>query len=957
MKKIFVSYSWDGEEHQEWVRKLADSLEEDHAYHVVWDGYDLDSLSDKNFFMEKAVRDTDFILVVATEKYKEKADNRNGGVGIETYLASALHWERMTGKDKKTNIIVINREPDSTPDYLKGHFYIDFNKDELFPNSLVELKKLLNAEPKYKRPEKQVSAASLKSYNLTKVSDIIGIGAKNRTCLINSTEGTDFSAGKKIKYELWELRNPGGIITHVLALHNNIVISQTLNRAAEEIITRFQNISTLLILRPREKKKGMASIDSILKEKGYSRSLNVNEYTYDEYIWNYCIDSEFKNITPPDAIEFYTSQEVVDSEDKIYTSGVNTLSDELLKSSDFSANLIIGSGGIGKTSLCLTLVNKLIKEKAESFLTILIRSEDIRKYIDEVGINSLYINDIYDIYEMQAKYLKHVNVFDRNTFLLSILSGKIIFVIDGLDELSSIFGDKFDLVAFLKSLTRLHDELGETRILLTTRENNSISQELISDLNINVYNLLGFKIANCNKYLNIRFKHNDDKEAIISKIISQIEKCSLSGEERIIPFFVDVIANIYEDNLYSGSEDDEFELSQEMTPYPSLNEINDHVIHSIFIREKVRHKYNISSLEMIELFKTFNIELGDKWDINEASVLIGVLYENQQRELTDCVLKNPLLNVISDNLATYKYEFLHSYFNSLSMMEFLTESTNIENTINLLSKSSKDTPEHKDLYKFLCGQEDALKILTPSLSKAIEMSFEYEKQDRVKYERAVAAIENIIYLVSMFTNGKKDEFTETIKKLYDSNHNNKITGLYIKGDLPPLNLTDMAISHSKFKNYKRFLKSDFESSKFTYTKFINCHNENIRTTSFLAADIDRNTCDIGDLDYTFNMLSKIQDAAEEQVTEELNKFLSSFYKGSSFIENKKTYIKFSNHLPGLKSGAFNKLLSHGLISIKAEKEVDTFYIISENYRTSVRRFLNDGYKDARIKKLIDFVKA
>ena len=113
---------------------------------------------------------------------------------------------------------------------------------------------------------------------------------------------------------------------------------------------------------------------------------------------------------------------------------------------------------------------------------------------------------------------------------------------------------------------------------------------------------------------------------------------------------------------------------------------------------------------------------------------------------------------------------------------------------------------------------------------------------------------------------------------------------------------------------------------------------------------------IGDLDYTFNMLTKIQDAAEEQVTEELAKFLASFYKGSSFIENKKIYIKFSNHLPGLKSGAFNKLLSHGLISIKVEKEVDTFYIISDNYRNSVRRFLNDGYKDAKIKDLIDFIK-
>lgn len=166
----------------------------------------------------------------------------------------------------------------------------------------------------------------------------------------------------------------------------------------------------------------------------------------------------------------------------------------------------------------------------------------------------------------------------------------------------------------------------------------------------------------------------------------------------------------------------------------------------------------------------------------------------------------------------------------------------------------------------------------------------------------------------------------------------------------------MAISHSKFKNYKRFLKSDFENSKFTYTQFINCHNENIKNTSFLKADIDRNTCDIGDLDYTFNMLTKIQDAAEEQVSEELAKFLSSFYKGSSFVENKKIYIKFSNRLPGLKSGAFNKLLSHGLISVKAEKEVDTFYIISENYRKSVRRFLNDGYKDAKIKDLIEFIK-
>lgn len=296
MKKIFISYSWDGEEHQEWVRKLADSLEEDHAYHVVWDGYDLDPLSDKNFFMERAATNTDFILVVATEKYKEKADNRNGGVGIETYLAAARHWEMMTGKDKKTNVITINREPDSTPNYLNGHLYVDFSKDELFNDSLVELKRLLNAEPKFKRPEKQIGVTSLKSYNLTKVSDII-VGAKNRICLINAAEETDFSAGKKIKYEFWELRNPGGVIAHVLALHNNIIISQTLNRAAEEIKERFQNISTLLILRPREKKKGVESMDTILEKKG-TRELLISMSTHMMNIFGNIVSIQTSKILP-----------------------------------------------------------------------------------------------------------------------------------------------------------------------------------------------------------------------------------------------------------------------------------------------------------------------------------------------------------------------------------------------------------------------------------------------------------------------------------------------------------------------------------------------------------------------------------------------------------------------------------------------------------------------------------
>lgn len=34
--KVFISYSWDGEEHQEWVEQLATKLEEDELKIKLW---------------------------------------------------------------------------------------------------------------------------------------------------------------------------------------------------------------------------------------------------------------------------------------------------------------------------------------------------------------------------------------------------------------------------------------------------------------------------------------------------------------------------------------------------------------------------------------------------------------------------------------------------------------------------------------------------------------------------------------------------------------------------------------------------------------------------------------------------------------------------------------------------------------------------------------------------------
>src|SRR5690606_29011474 len=104
----------------------------------------------------------------------------------------------------------------------------------------------------------------------------------------------------------------------------------------------------------------------------------------------------------------------------------------------------------------------------------------------------------------------------------------------------------------------------------------------------------------------------------------------------------DVISNIYEDNIESNI-DANLEFSLEDTPYPSLNSLNDHLIYSIFNREKVRHKFNISALEMLNLFIDLNLELNNTWTYLDIKNNIELMIEKTPKNIIEALIKNPLL--------------------------------------------------------------------------------------------------------------------------------------------------------------------------------------------------------------------------------------------------------------------------------------------------------------------------
>jgi len=147
---VFVSYSWDSDEHRQWVTRLADAIHREHDLKVTFDQYDVYAGKDLTHFMERGLR-CERIVVVSTPEYVRKANDRVGGVGYECSLITA-DLVRDMAQDK---FIPALREGDAVPSFLQTKLRVDFRDPK---NYEIELSKLLAAirrQAPVKRPPKR----------------------------------------------------------------------------------------------------------------------------------------------------------------------------------------------------------------------------------------------------------------------------------------------------------------------------------------------------------------------------------------------------------------------------------------------------------------------------------------------------------------------------------------------------------------------------------------------------------------------------------------------------------------------------------------------------------------------------------------------------------------------------------------------------------------------------------
>lgn len=149
---VFISYSWDSQEHKDWVLKLANYLTEKAGCNVLLNQFDLAVGNELTHFIENGLEKADKVLIILTEGYKRRAMNREGGTGFESSIISQGLYELQATNNKFIPILRQGTKETSAPIYIGTKIYHSMKDDSNFEIDAFALSRLLYDKPELVRP-------------------------------------------------------------------------------------------------------------------------------------------------------------------------------------------------------------------------------------------------------------------------------------------------------------------------------------------------------------------------------------------------------------------------------------------------------------------------------------------------------------------------------------------------------------------------------------------------------------------------------------------------------------------------------------------------------------------------------------------------------------------------------------------------------------------------------------
>ncbi|WP_138438247.1 toll/interleukin-1 receptor domain-containing protein [Marinobacter alexandrii] len=149
--RVFVSYSHDSADHKRWVLDFATTLR-NRGIDAILDQWDLKPGDDLPHFMETQLDSAQYVLMICSNRYVEKANAGEGGVGYEKMILTS----NLLSKIDSAKVIPIIRQPAgtyNTPTFLRTKLFVNFSNDAELEFSFDELLRHLLDAPLFEKPE------------------------------------------------------------------------------------------------------------------------------------------------------------------------------------------------------------------------------------------------------------------------------------------------------------------------------------------------------------------------------------------------------------------------------------------------------------------------------------------------------------------------------------------------------------------------------------------------------------------------------------------------------------------------------------------------------------------------------------------------------------------------------------------------------------------------------------
>ena len=611
--------------------------------------------------------------------------------------------------------------------------------------------------------------------------------------------------------------------------------------------------------------------------------------------------------------------------------------------------IISGAGGGGKTHF------------ARYFHDVLASSSDRDVFflaadtILDVA-NSIEISCLFDVYR-SCMQVEGAKALDKDVFEVKFLVENPVLIIDGLEEMITALGDRFDTESFFLDCVLKADSGANGSVLITTREAEAPKT---LDEYVNSFLLNLFDQASARQFFDRFFKEDETRRRLAYRVFDGI----VEHNEGAPPIFCDLIAR----ELQASSETDLTYYSGDLKRFASSDGLYKFLGTIIEREQKLGVPWDVDKTlaklgDLSQLCSTGPVAL------DVAAELFGDCIADSDTSGIHAAIRNFVFLQYDEDTSslTFRYEFLRTVL----LAKHVIRTISTLSLDQIFDKSGYEvfatllTPGSDVMSRLLKADHDIdLPSFRMSLEEIVKEFVTGARPAKISERRRQMIVSNLLYLRFHIGSEQLDhEKNLTVIQEIFENESGSINGLPLfnfsrdEQSQARLDFRGMHLTACSFENVDlgKCIVVD-SGTRFSRCRFTHCHAKRLRSKHMLWSATFDQDCDfdqdfIEALTRSKSTIEKTKDAK----TAELLRFFRCLSRGHDLTRYWHIDIlsgKFTSRLGLSASDMVELLSSHNILTNPPDKGPD-FWIISGASETQVRRFMFDRISSGLIDQVID----